>query len=103
MATEGVSSLQRVGRVVIALAFLLLLAGCGGNEQARGPGQSTPVLRPPTLPHLSFVHVIVFDGDLSKPVAGAQVRIGSRSGRTGRDGVARIKIGRHARMLVTVA
>ena len=109
MPTGGVSSLLRVGRVaVIALAFLLL-AGCGGNQaaQEQQPGQSAPgLLKPPTLPvapHLSFVHVIVYDGDLSKPVPGAVVQVGSSTGRTGRDGVARIKIGRHARLLVTVA
>ena len=105
MATEGVSSLLRVGRVVIALAFVVLLAGCGGDKATQQPGQSAP-LKPPTLstaPHLSFVHVIVLDGDLSKPVRGALVRVGSHAGRTGRDGVAKIKIGRHGRLAVSVA
>ncbi len=98
-----------MGRVaVIALAFVLVLAGCGGDgKQAQQQSSSAPAaLRQPALPptpHLSFVHVIVLDGDLSTPVRGALVQVGSHSGRTGRDGVARIKIARHARLPVTVA
>ena len=49
------------------------------------------------------MHVIVLDGDKSTPVRGAEVRVGSRAGRTGRDGVAKIRIARHARLPVTVA
>ena len=108
MPTGGVSSLLRVGRVaVIALAFLLL-AGCGGNQAARQAARAVgsrgaETADAPGRAAASFVHVIVYDGDLGQPVPGAVVQVGSSTGRTGRDGVARIKIGRHARLLVTVA
>ena len=98
-----------MGRLgVIALALLVLLAGCGGDQRKAQPttGSAPADLRappPPPARHLSFVHVIVLDGDKSTPVRGAEVRVGSRAGRTGRDGVAKIRIARHARLPVTVA
>ena len=73
-----------MGRLgVIALALLVLLAGCGGDQRKAQPttGSAPADLRAPTPPparHLSFVHVIVLDGDKSTPVRGAEVRVGSQ-------------------------
>jgi outer membrane protein assembly factor BamB len=92
-------------RTLALLVPLALLTGCGTEKHAQPPGPPPAALQPPTVParQLSWVHVIVLDGDLSTPVRGAAVRIGARTGRTGRDGVAKIRIGRHARFVVSVA
>ena len=108
MATEGVSSLRSVGRIALIAVALCLLAGCGDDQHAQPEPARTPpaALRPPTTPpkpHLSYVHVIVLDGDTSAPVRAALVRVGTHAARTQRDGVARIRIGRHARLPVSVA
>ena len=84
----------------------MLLAGCSsGDRHVSQPSPSTPATlqAPAAPPHLAFVHVIVLDGDRSTPVRGAVVHVGHYRGRTGHDGVAKIEIGRHARLPVTVS
>jgi hypothetical protein len=104
---EGVSSLRTVGRLALIALALLGVAGCSEGRETESARERPPPasLRPPTVPpkpKLSFVHVIVRDGDLGSPVRGAVVSLAGRRGRTDRDGVARIKIGRHVRLPVTV-
>ena len=95
--------MRRLG--VIALV-LPLLAACGSSKHAedttptRAPEPMT--LRPPPLAKPSFVHVIVQDGDLSRPVRGALVKVSGHPARTDRKGVAKIKIPHRGRLIVTV-
>src|SRR6266487_1915376 len=94
--------MRRLGVIVVLLP---LLAACGSaqraEEKARTPEPLT--LRPPSLAKPSFVHVIVEDGDLSKPVRGALVEVAGHPGRTDRKGLAWIKIPHRGRLIVTVS
>src|SRR6266480_3931672 len=95
--------MRRLG--VIALA-LPLLAACGSSKHVEDTTPTrTPepmTLRPPPLAKPSFVHVIVQDGDLSRPVRGALVKVSGHPDRTDHKGVAKIKIPHRGRLILTI-
>ncbi|MGB2874770.1 MAG: hypothetical protein WBB76_04760, partial [Gaiellaceae bacterium] len=94
--------MRRLGVTFLLLLPLGVLAACGGNKHAHTrPASAVEAASRPAEP--SWVHVIVRDGDLSKPVRGALVRVDGRPGRTDRQGVARIKVPSRGRLAVTVA
>jgi outer membrane protein assembly factor BamB len=91
-------------RALTALALvpaLGLLAACGdSHKHARSP--SPPAAPARVAPHLVWVHVIVNDGDLGKPVLKALVRVAGHSVRTDRNGIARLQLARPRRLVVRV-
>ncbi len=96
-------------RRALALAALLLLAGCGTTEKHTAPTPQPPVdtaertPAPPPKPRLRDVLVTVIDGDTGERVPGARVAIGPRAGRSDRTGLAAVPILRRAALPVTVS
>src|SRR3954470_1208664 len=94
---------MRSVRVIVVLLPLFVACGSSKHAESKPPRTSEPMtLRPPPLAKPSFVHVIVQDGGLSKPVRGALVKVSGPPGRTDRKGVAKIKIPHRGRLTVTI-
>lgn len=91
-------------RVLVVLALVALLAGCGGSKQVTPPPATTqpkpkPKPKPTHESHaMTQLVVTILDGDRRVRVRGAHVRIWGRSGRTNRHGVTTITAprGEHA-------
>ncbi|TML99286.1 MAG: PQQ-like beta-propeller repeat protein, partial [Actinobacteria bacterium] len=92
---------DRVARRRIPIAILLATAPAA---LAAGCGETTDhaAMRPPPVQKVAQVprgvKVVVFDGDLGRPVARARVRLGRLATRTNRSGVAILRP-RHRRLL----
>jgi outer membrane protein assembly factor BamB len=94
-------------RVLVVLALVALLAGCGGSRHAAPPPATTqpkPKPKPKPKPTRSESHpmtqlvVTILDGDRRVRVRGAHVSLWGKSGRTDRHGVTTITAprGEHA-------
>src|SRR3954447_14839453 len=94
--------MRRFG-VIVVLLPLFVACGSSKHAESKPPRTSEPMtLRPPPLAKPSFVHVIVEDGDLSRRVPGALVKVAGHPGRADRHGIARIKIPHRGRLTVTI-
>jgi outer membrane protein assembly factor BamB len=92
-------------RVLVVVALVALLAGCGGSKQALPPTTTTaPKQKPKPQPkpkhgshQLTKLVVAVLDGDRRTRVRGARVSLWGKSGRTNRHGLTTIVAprGRH--------
>ncbi len=94
-----------IARVLVVLALVALLAGCGGGKHAAPPPATTqpkPKPKPKPKPthdahQMTKLVVTVLDGDKRERVGGARVSLWGKSGRTDRHGVTTITAprGRH--------
>jgi outer membrane protein assembly factor BamB len=94
-----------MGRVSLAALLLALLAAataCGSKKKAAATSVAPTRAPRAVRPAGTWVHVTVVDGDRSKRVPGALVRIGNHARISDRKGVARIKIKRRAALVVAV-
>jgi outer membrane protein assembly factor BamB len=100
-----------VRRLGTLLLGAVVLAGCGARHEAAKPHTTTaarpPVAEPKPGPperdvRLAAVEVTVLDGDTSRRLVGAHVRIGLHRAVSDRHGVAHVPLARRA-SLVTVA
>jgi outer membrane protein assembly factor BamB len=91
-------------RVLVVVALVALVAGCGGSRHALPPTTTTkpkPKPKPSPNPHanhkLTKLVVTILDGDRRTRVKGARVTLWGKSGRTNRHGVTTITAprGRH--------
>src|SRR5205823_5044641 len=91
---------------VLAAVVAAVAAGCGSSREAaqkpalHGPGNVVP--KRPKPPSSHRVLVTVVDGDLSRPVARAHVRLGRSHGVTNRRGAVVLRVRRRTASLVTV-
>ena len=95
--------MRRVGIALLPLALLAAATACGA--QRRAAPTSTAELRaklPPPRHTGAWVHLTVVDGDRSRRVPRAFVRIGRHARITDRHGVARIHLARRAALVVQV-
>jgi outer membrane protein assembly factor BamB len=89
-------------RVVLAVLFAALVAGCGTTAAVRHPPAQPPPHPAAPKPQLSPVLVTVVDGNTHKRVRGAVVEVGGRRARTDVNGVARIPLRRHIALVTEV-
>src|SRR5204863_1526886 len=68
----------------------------------RQPVHQPPLRQPPPQPKSRRVMVTVIDGDLSRPVRNAHVRLGPSTGITNRRGVVYLRVKRRAASVVSV-
>ncbi len=86
-------------RQLLLLAAALLAGGCGAQREA-----ATIAPRPVIAAVRAIaVQVTVVDGDTNRRVSGARVRIGSKSARSDRHGVARVPLARRAPLITSAA
>ena len=79
-------------RKLLLSAAALLAAGCGAQQSAQreaAPVAPRPIVEPART---VAVQVTVVDGDTNRRVSGARVRVGGRSARSDRHGVARVPL-----------
>jgi outer membrane protein assembly factor BamB len=90
-------------RKLLLSAAALLAAGCGAQQSAQreaAPVAPRPIIGPaPTV----AVQVTVVDGDTNRRVSGARVRVGGRSARSDRHGVARVPLTHRAPLVTSAA
>jgi outer membrane protein assembly factor BamB len=89
-------------RILVVVALVALLAGCGGSRQVTPPPPTTTTTakRKPTPQgnhKMTPLVITILDGDRRTRVRGARVTLWGRSGRTNRHGVTTIEAprGRH--------
>src|SRR5947207_10509264 len=93
----------RVRAAALLLAMLATSTACGSADRAASTSVAKVQRRPPPRQSAeSWVHVTVVDGDRSRRVPGAFVRIGHKARITDRRGIARIKIPRRTSLVVRV-
>src|SRR5262249_17814720 len=79
-------------RILVVLALVALLAGCGGSKQAAPPADTQPKPKPNPKPKPAYNHkltklvVTILDGDRRVRVRGARVSLWGKTGRTNRHG-----------------
>jgi outer membrane protein assembly factor BamB len=92
-------------RRLFLLAAAVLAAGCGTQRDA-APVVPRPTVAPPLVagaPHDVAVQVTVVDGDTNRRVSGAHVRVGGRSARSDRHGVARVPLAHRGQLITSAA
>ncbi len=89
-------------RFFLLPAAALLAAGCGAQHEAATTAPRVPVLKA-QAPHDVAVQVTVVDGDTNRRVKGAHVRIGERSARSDRHGVATVPLAHRAQLITSAA
>ena len=90
-------------RKLLLCAAALSAAGCGAHQSAQREAVSVaprPVLK---TARPVAVQVTVVDGDTNRRVSGARVRIGERSARSDRHGVARVPLAHRAPLVTSAA
>jgi outer membrane protein assembly factor BamB len=82
-----------------------LLAGCGGGAPPVAVPRPPAPHRAPPVHHArpAAVQVTVVDGDTNQRVAGAVVRVGGRTARTNRHGVALVPLAHHGSLVTSAS
>ena len=79
----------RPASIVLSALLVLFLAACSSGSGSKAHAPAAPSKLKPRL--ASIVHVLVFDGDLGRPVRGALVRIGRHRAHADARGLARLR------------
>ena len=90
-------------RKLLLCAAALSAAGCGAHQSAQREAVSVAPRPVPKTARSVAVQVTVVDGDTNRRVSGARVRIGGRSARSDRHGVARVPLVHRAPLVTSAA